>query len=333
MLSTPLFVSCFDNTSICVSLKNFQVFFGKSFDHRRRPGSGHPLRSSSSCTPPESASISHCDKPHWTLEPRLVIASAYALISTFDFLSERKLIEQFVGFYTGVEFTLCAPEGISCPSSLVIKTTLPQPQISWFLVDDSLLPKIAVPDDFQCEDWVRYLTEMPFWKCLQLIQEHLTEKGVKLPIKNRNRERGERLPGRFSVPFTNCLRLVIHGLSLATDEGLIKSVLGRKSDELLRGPLYYVLVFGTRRRFSFGESLILLEEGLGPQRSLIINRKVGLVVSPCLFSVSWYPLGCSIVPSLGIFSLGLGFNCRKSSCGVVASNYSGVSPYYWNCRR
>ncbi|KAL3373217.1 hypothetical protein AABB24_005289 [Solanum stoloniferum] len=45
------------------------------------------------------------------------------------------------------------------------------------------------------------------------------------------------------VPLTNCLRLVIHGLSLATDEGLIKSVTREgKPEELLRGPLYYVLV-------------------------------------------------------------------------------------------
>ncbi|CAI9759789.1 unnamed protein product [Fraxinus pennsylvanica] len=45
------------------------------------------------------------------------------------------------------------------------------------------------------------------------------------------------------VPLINCLRLVIHGLSLATDEGLIKSVTREgKPEELLRGPLYYVLV-------------------------------------------------------------------------------------------
>lgn len=41
----------------------------------------------------------------------------------------------------------------------------------------------------------------------------------------------------------NCLRLLIHGLSLANDEGLIKSVTrDGKPEELLRGPLYYVLV-------------------------------------------------------------------------------------------
>lgn len=45
------------------------------------------------------------------------------------------------------------------------------------------------------------------------------------------------------VPLVNCLRLLIHGLSLANDEGLIKSVTrDGKPEELLRGPLYYVLV-------------------------------------------------------------------------------------------
>ncbi|CAA0814420.1 Phytol kinase 1- chloroplastic [Striga hermonthica] len=45
------------------------------------------------------------------------------------------------------------------------------------------------------------------------------------------------------VPFINCLRLLMNGLSLTTDEGLIKSVSREgKPEELLKGPLYYVLV-------------------------------------------------------------------------------------------
>ncbi|XP_051119822.1 probable phytol kinase 1, chloroplastic [Andrographis paniculata] len=45
------------------------------------------------------------------------------------------------------------------------------------------------------------------------------------------------------VPSLNFLRLVINGLSLTKDEGLIKSVSREgKPEELLRGPLYYVLV-------------------------------------------------------------------------------------------
>ncbi|XP_010278283.1 PREDICTED: probable phytol kinase, chloroplastic [Nelumbo nucifera] len=45
------------------------------------------------------------------------------------------------------------------------------------------------------------------------------------------------------VPFLNCVRLVVYGLSLANDEGLVKSVTREGNpEELLRGPLYYVLI-------------------------------------------------------------------------------------------
>ncbi|XP_024965954.1 phytol kinase 1, chloroplastic isoform X1 [Cynara cardunculus var. scolymus] len=45
------------------------------------------------------------------------------------------------------------------------------------------------------------------------------------------------------VPLLNFTRLLVHGLSLVTNEDLIKSVTREgKPEELLRGPLYYVLV-------------------------------------------------------------------------------------------
>ncbi|KAJ4971444.1 hypothetical protein NE237_004543 [Protea cynaroides] len=45
------------------------------------------------------------------------------------------------------------------------------------------------------------------------------------------------------VPLVNCIRLIINGLSLGTDEGLIQSVTREGNPrELLRGPLYYVLI-------------------------------------------------------------------------------------------
>ncbi|KAG9456784.1 hypothetical protein H6P81_001292 [Aristolochia fimbriata] len=45
------------------------------------------------------------------------------------------------------------------------------------------------------------------------------------------------------VPFLNCVRLLIYGLSFANDEGLVRSLSREgKPEELLRGPLYYVLV-------------------------------------------------------------------------------------------
>ncbi|KAK4800107.1 hypothetical protein SAY86_025472 [Trapa natans] len=45
------------------------------------------------------------------------------------------------------------------------------------------------------------------------------------------------------VPLLNCLRLVINGFSLTTDAGLVKSVTRKGNpEELLRGPLHYVLI-------------------------------------------------------------------------------------------
>lgn len=45
------------------------------------------------------------------------------------------------------------------------------------------------------------------------------------------------------VPIVNCLRLLVHGLSLVNNEGLVKSVTREgKPEELLRGPLYYVVI-------------------------------------------------------------------------------------------
>lgn len=45
------------------------------------------------------------------------------------------------------------------------------------------------------------------------------------------------------VPLLNCIRLLTYGLRLSTDEALVKSVTREgKPEELLRGPLYYVIV-------------------------------------------------------------------------------------------
>lgn len=45
------------------------------------------------------------------------------------------------------------------------------------------------------------------------------------------------------MPLINCLRLIVYGLSLAKDEGLVNSVTREgKPEELLRGPLYYVVI-------------------------------------------------------------------------------------------
>ncbi|KAM7532323.1 hypothetical protein LguiB_035733 [Lonicera macranthoides] len=104
----------------------------------------------------------------------VVMGGAYALVSTFDNLTQRNLIQQFEQ-KTG-------------------------PYIVWVAFHGFLA-------NFQ----ISVSTEARYFACL--------------------------------VPLVNCFRLVINGLSLSTDEGLTKSVTrGGNPEELLKGPLYYVVI-------------------------------------------------------------------------------------------
>ncbi|XP_009783010.1 putative phytol kinase 1, chloroplastic [Nicotiana tabacum] len=161
-----------------------------------------------------------------------VIAGAYALVSTFDFLSERKLIEQnlsrkLVHILSGLLF-----------------------MASWPI--------------FSASRWARYFASV--------------------------------------VPLTNCLRLVINGLSLATDEGLLKSVTREgKPEELLRGPLYYVLVLILSALLFWRESPVgvisLAMMCGGDGIADIVGRRFGSIKIP-------YNKQKSLAGSLSMFVLG-----------------------------
>ncbi|CAO2823387.1 unnamed protein product [Amaranthus hypochondriacus] len=94
------------------------------------------------------------------------------------------------------------------------------------------------------------------------------------------------------APLTNCLRLVVHGLSLATDDSLIKSVTREgKPEELLRGPLYYVLILALCAIVFWRESPIgLLSVAMmsgGDGVADIIGRKFGTLKIPYNPKKSW----------------------------------------------
>ncbi|KAG5533103.1 hypothetical protein RHGRI_027363 [Rhododendron griersonianum] len=98
------------------------------------------------------------------------------------------------------------------------------------------------------------------------------------------------------VPLANCLKLVTYGLSLATDEGLIKSVTREgKPAELLRGPLYYVLILVMCVLIFWRESpvgvisLAMMCGGDGVAD--IMGRKFGSVKIPYNKNKSWAALG------------------------------------------
>ncbi|XP_057544736.1 probable phytol kinase 1, chloroplastic isoform X1 [Amaranthus tricolor] len=104
------------------------------------------------------------------------------------------------------------------------------------------------------------------------------------------------------APLTNCLRLVVHGLSLATDDSLIKSVTREgKPEELLRGPLYYVLILALCAIVFWRDSPIgLLSVAMmsgGDGVADIIGRKFGTLKIPYNPKKSW-------AGSISMFSFG-----------------------------
>uniref|UniRef100_A0A453SP96 phytol kinase n=1 Tax=Aegilops tauschii subsp. strangulata TaxID=200361 RepID=A0A453SP96_AEGTS len=107
---------------------------------------------------------------------------------------------------------------------------------------------------------------------------------------------------RGVVPFLNCVRLLAYGLSFYSDEALVKSVTREgKREELLRGPLYYVIVL-----------LIIV---------LVFWRDspIGIV------SLSMISGGDGFADIVGrrFGSLKLPFNDKKSWVGVAQCSYLG----------
>ncbi|GJS20966.1 phytol kinase 1, chloroplastic isoform X2 [Tanacetum coccineum] len=94
------------------------------------------------------------------------------------------------------------------------------------------------------------------------------------------------------VPLLNCARLLVHGLSLVTNEDLIKSVTREgKPEELLRGPLYYVLVLIVCSIFFWRESpigVIALSMMCGGDGIAdIMGRRFGIHKIPYNLQKSW----------------------------------------------
>ncbi|XP_011024295.1 PREDICTED: probable phytol kinase 1, chloroplastic [Populus euphratica] len=113
------------------------------------------------------------------------------------------------------------------------------------------------------------------------------------------------------VPLVNCLRLIVHGFSLVTDEGLIKSVTREGNpQELLRGPLYYVLILILCALVFWRESptgvisLAMMCGGDGVAD--IIGRRFGSLKLPYNQHKSWAGslsmLTCGFLISIGMLS-------------------------------
>ncbi|XP_058182582.1 probable phytol kinase 1, chloroplastic isoform X2 [Rhododendron vialii] len=139
------------------------------------------------------------------------------------------------------------------------------------------------------------------------------------------------------VPLANCLKLVTYGLSLATDEGLIKSVTREgKPVELLRGPLYYVLILVMCVLIFWRESpvgvisLAMMCGGDGVAD--IMGRKFGSVKIPYNKNKSWagsismFIFGFLISMGPWILPDGFDFDNGKSSFSCFRGNGHRVPP-------
>ncbi|XP_058109820.1 probable phytol kinase, chloroplastic isoform X1 [Magnolia sinica] len=121
------------------------------------------------------------------------------------------------------------------------------------------------------------------------------------------------------VPLLNCLRLLVYGLSIATDEGLVKSVTrDGKPEELLRGPLYYVLVLMLCALVFWRESPIgVIPLGImsgGDGFADIMGRRFGALKLPYNQQKSW--IG-SICMCLFGFAVSIGMLYYFASLGYL----------------
>ncbi|THU59172.1 hypothetical protein C4D60_Mb03t22190 [Musa balbisiana] len=108
------------------------------------------------------------------------------------------------------------------------------------------------------------------------------------------------------VPLLNCIRLLCYGLRLLTDEGVVKSVAREgRPEELLRGPLYYVIVLLLCTLVFWRESpvgvvsLTMMSGGDG--FADIVGRRYGVTKLPYNQQKSW-------VGSISMFVFGMLFS-------------------------
>ncbi|KAF2295238.1 hypothetical protein GH714_032261 [Hevea brasiliensis] len=126
-----------------------------------------------------------------------------------------------------------------------------------------------------------------------------------------------------SVPLVNCLRLVIYGRSLAIDEGLVKSLTREGNpEELLRGPLYYVLILMLCALVFWRESpvgvisLAMMCGGDGVAD--IMGRRFGLIKLPYNRQKSWVG---SISMFISGFLISIGMLYYYSALGYLRLNW------------
>ncbi|ONK70330.1 uncharacterized protein A4U43_C05F32620 [Asparagus officinalis] len=136
------------------------------------------------------------------------------------------------------------------------------------------------------------------------------------------------------VPLVNCIRLVIYGFSFFKDEGLIKSLTREgKPEELLRGPLYYVLVLMFCALVFWRDSpvgiLVLAMMSGGDGFADIVGRRFGSSKLPYnkhkswMGSISMFIFG--FISSIGMLYYFSAFGCINLDWGNAVAMVALVS--------
>eukprot|EP00268_Persea_americana_P053482 TRINITY_DN6053_c0_g2_i2.p1 TRINITY_DN6053_c0_g2~~TRINITY_DN6053_c0_g2_i2.p1 ORF type:complete len:319 (-),score=49.99 TRINITY_DN6053_c0_g2_i2:332-1288(-) len=130
------------------------------------------------------------------------------------------------------------------------------------------------------------------------------------------------------VPLANCLRLLAYGLSLATDEAMVKSVSREgKPEELLRGPMYYVVMLMLCdvmfwRNSPVGVISLAMMCG-GDGFADIIGRRYGTLKLPYNQDKSW---AGSICMCFSGFAISIGMLYYFSALGYLQLDWGLVVP-------
>ncbi|XP_006838740.2 phytol kinase 1, chloroplastic [Amborella trichopoda] len=128
------------------------------------------------------------------------------------------------------------------------------------------------------------------------------------------------------VPLVNSLRLVVYGLSIVTNEGLVQSVTrDGRPEELLRGPLYYVLALIYCTLFYWRESPIgvisLAMMCAGDGVADVLGRRFGNHKLPFNKQKSWVGSICMFVFG---FSVSLGMLFYFSNLGYIQLDWGST---------
>ncbi|OAY78292.1 putative phytol kinase 1, chloroplastic [Ananas comosus] len=237
-----------------------------------------PLLRASSPAPPRLRRVAAAAAAmHDGAAAALVMGGAYSLVLAFDKLSERHIVEQMCSRYRNATYEIYVAPFLAILKYLIVLST------TCSFLKQSLSRKIV-----HVLSGILFMSSWPFFSSSAAARYFAA-----------------------IVPLLNCIRLLTHGLRLFTNEALIKSVTREgKPEELLRGPLYYVIVLlfcvlVFWRDSPVGVVSLSMMSG-GDGFADIVGRRYGAIKLPYNRKKSWVG-SISMFLSGFLFSIGMLF--------------------------